>query len=180
VTFTVTEVADGGMPFHVRIPGWARSARVSVNGEAISDPAPGQYAVIDREWQVGDTIEVLLPMPVRILRANRLAEEITNQVAVQRGPVVYCLESSDVDAGIPLERLALRRHARLEAIDGEVQGHRLRVIPLELELLPEGGDDLYEDISEAELARTRSRLIPYFAWGNRGPSEMSVWLPVVW
>ncbi|GAB3612520.1 glycoside hydrolase family 127 protein [Humibacter ginsengisoli] len=181
VTFTVTEVVDGGMPFHARIPGWARSARLSVNGETVPNPASGRYAVIDREWRIGDTIDLLLPMPVRILRANRLAEEITNQVAVQRGPVVYCLESTDVVGDIPLERLALRRDARLEAVEGEVEGHQLRVIPLELTVLPEGGNGgLYEDIDGAELTSTRSRLIPYFAWGNRGPSEMSVWLPVVW
>lgn len=181
VSFTVTGVSGGGLPLHLRIPGWARSAELRVNGAPPTAPALGGYARIDREWSVGDVVELRLPMPVRMLRGNRLAEEITNQVAVQRGPVVYCLESTDLSEDIPLERLALRRGSRLVAAPAEVSGHAVFDIPVELAVLPEGGrDGLYQDISESPLATTRARLIPYFAWGNRGPSEMSVWLPVVW
>jgi DUF1680 family protein len=169
------------MPLHLRIPGWARNARLTVNGEQLPSPASGNYARIERDWRVGDVIELVLSMPARVLRANRLAEEITNQVAVQRGPVVYCLESTDVVPGIPLERLALRRSTRLVTTPGEVAGRKMPVIPVKLAVLPEGGtDELYEDIGDAELTDIRSRLIPYFAWSNRGASEMSVWLPVVW
>lgn len=187
VRFTVTETVDVGVPrpvrvpLHVRIPGWARSAQLTVNGEPLPAPSSGTYARIERNWKVGDVVELRLPMPVRILRANRLAEEITNQVVVQRGPIVYCLESVDVPDGLPLERLALRRDARLEARESEVAGHVVWGIPVELTVLPEGGSDgLYEDISASPLTATSARLIPYFTWGNRGPSEMSVWLPVVW
>ncbi|HKU11117.1 MAG TPA: beta-L-arabinofuranosidase domain-containing protein [Sinomonas sp.] len=181
VRFTVTEVDEGGLPLHLRVPGWARTAELSVNGEPLQAPSPGTYTRIERVWQVGDVVELRLPMPVRILRGNRLAEEITNQVAVQRGPVVYCLESVDVPDGLPLERLALRRGTRFEAEEAQVAGHTVREIPVQLTVLPEGGaDGLYEDLSEAPLAATWARLVPYFTWGNRGPSEMSVWLPVVW
>jgi DUF1680 family protein len=181
VRFTVSGVEGPAMPLHLRISGWARNARLTVNGEQLPSPASGSYARIERDWRVGDVIELVLSMPARVLRANRLAEEITNQVAVQRGPVVYCLESTDVVPGIPLERLALRRSTRLVTTPGEVAGRKMPVIPVKLAVLPEGGtDELYEDIGDAELTDIRSRLIPYFAWSNRGASEMSVWLPVVW
>jgi DUF1680 family protein len=181
VRFTVTEAVDSGLPLHLRIPGWAASANLSVNGESLEAPAPGSYARIDRTWRTGDVVELRLPMPVRILRANRLAEEISNQVAVQRGPIVYCLESIDVPDGLPLERLALRRDAPLVAAKAQMSGHAVCDISVELTVLPEGGSDgLYEDISRSALATTKARLIPYFTWGNRGPAEMSVWLPVVW
>ena len=181
VRFTVTEVVGRGLPLHLRIPGWAASADLSVNGESLEASTPGSYARIDRTWRAGDVVELRLPMPVRILRANRLAEEITNQVAVQRGPIVYCLESIDVPDGFPLERLALRRDARLVATKAQVSGHVVWDISVELTVLPKsGGDGLYEDISKSALTTTKAHLIPYFAWGNRGPSEMSVWLPVVW
>lgn len=186
IRLTVTGARSGGLPLQLRIPGWASSATLSVDGERLADPVPGSYARIERDWETGQVVELTLPMPVRILRANRLAEEVTNQVAVQRGPVVYCIESPDLADGLPLERFALRRDAAFEVApseappsgDGEI---RFPALVTELAVLPEGGtDDLYEDIGRAELETRPGRLIPYFAWGNRGPSEMSVWLPVVW
>ncbi|WP_243061703.1 glycoside hydrolase family 127 protein [Humibacter sp. RRB41] len=181
VRFTVEEATDGGIPVRLRIPGWSRGASLLVNGEPAEVSAPGSYVKIDREWRAGDTIVLSIPMPSRVIRANRLAEEVTNQVAVQRGPVVFCLESTDLPAGMPLERIALRRGTELQAEDGEVAGHRMQVIPVSLSVLPRGGtDSLYEDLSDDELEVVETRLIPYYAWGNRGQSEMSVWLPVVW
>ena len=98
--------------------------------------APGTYTRIDRDWSVGDVVELTLPMPVRVLRGHRLAEEITNQVAVQRGPVVYCLESADLPDGVALEQVALRRGATLTPVDAEVAGHRVIVLEGEFAVLP--------------------------------------------
>ncbi|GAB3398393.1 glycoside hydrolase family 127 protein [Humibacter soli] len=181
VRFTVEDATDGGLPVHLRIPGWARGATLTVNGERVDASGPGTYTRLERDWQAGDTIELNLPLRTRVLRANRLAEEVTNQVAVQRGPVVYCLESTDLPAGMPLERIAFRRGTELTAVAGEIAGHPLQVIPVSLAVLPEGGTgSLYEDLSDDDLETVETRLIPYFAWGNRGASEMSVWIPVVW
>jgi uncharacterized protein len=181
IRLTVTSAAGGGLPLNLRVPGWAAAATLSVDGERVPDPAPGGYARLEREWTPGQVVELTLPMPVRILRANRLAEEVTNQVAVQRGPVVYCLESKDLPEGLPIERMALRRDASFEVAESQLDGVRFRELLTELAVLPDGGtDELYEDVGGAELTSIPARLIPYFAWGNRGPSEMSVWLPVVW
>ncbi|MGN6127307.1 MAG: glycoside hydrolase family 127 protein, partial [Humibacter sp.] len=74
-----------------------------------------------------------------------------------------------------------RRGTELTAVAGEVAGHAMQVIPVSLAVLPEGGTgSLYEDLSDNDLETVETRLVPYFAWGNRGASEMSVWLPVVW
>lgn len=181
VRFTVEEAVEDGMPVRLRVPGWTRGASLLVNDETMDAPAPGAYVRIDRAWRTGDTITLTLPMPSRVVRANRLAEEVTNQVAVQRGPVVYCLESSDLPDGLPLERVALRRGTTLTPQAGEVDGHAMQVIPVTLAVLPAGGTDtLYEDLSDDALDTVDTRLVPYFAWGNRGASEMSVWLPLVW
>jgi len=118
---------------------------------------------------------------VRMLRAHRLAEEATNQVAVQRGPVVYAVESADLPAGVHLEQAALRRGASLTAVEDELEGHRIMALEGEIAVLPDAASDaLYDDFGSAEVGSASVRLIPYFAWGNRGPSEMSVWMPVVW
>jgi DUF1680 family protein len=181
VTFTVAAAQGGGLPLHLRIPGWSSDAGISVNGERVAASAPGTYSRLDREWRVGDVVELTLPMPVRVLRGHRLAEEITNQVAVQRGPVVYCLESADLPDGVVLEQVALRRTTTLTPVDAQVAGHRAVVLEGDLALLPGAEDDgLYADLADAEVGTFPGRLIPYFAWGNRGPGEMSVWLPLVW
>ncbi|MET0813327.1 MAG: beta-L-arabinofuranosidase domain-containing protein, partial [Microbacterium sp.] len=180
IAFTVVEAAGSGIPLHLRIPGWSRDATLEVNGERVGISAPGTYATIEREWRVGDEIVLDLPMPVRVLRAHRLAEEATNQVAVQRGPVVYCLESADLPEGVVLEQAALRRGAELRATEAEVAGTRLVTLEAEIAVLPRSPEALYADVSDDVVDTASVRLIPYFAWGNRGPGEMSVWLPFVW
>lgn len=181
IAFTVTAASEGGVPVHLRIPGWSSGATLTVGGEAHPVSAPGTYTRIERSWAEGDVIVLTLPMPVRTLRGHRLAEEITNQVAVRRGPVVYALESTDLPDGVVLEQAALRRGTRFEPVPGEIAGVPLTVLEAEIAVIPDADEDaLYADVDEAALRSAPGRLIPYFAWGNRGPSEMSVWLPVVW
>lgn len=181
ITFTVTAAAEGGLPVHLRIPGWSTGATITVNGEAVAASEPGTYTRLERTWAEGDVIVLTLPMPVRVLRGHRLAEEITNQVAVRRGPVVYALESTDLPDGVVLEQAAVRRGASFEMTTGEIAGSSVTVLTTQLAVIPDADEDaLYADLDEAALQTVPVTLIPYFAWGNRGPSEMSVWLPVVW
>lgn len=181
IAFTVTDAAGSGLPVHVRIPGWSDGATLRVNGEETAVSAPGSYTRIEREWTEGDVIELVLPMPVRVLRGHRLAEEITNQVAVRRGPVVYALESVDLPEGVVLEQAALRRGTGFAAVSTEMDGVAITALDTEITVIPgAAGDSLYDDLDGAALTTAPARLIPYFAWGNRGRSEMSVWLPVVW
>ncbi|NYD67523.1 glycoside hydrolase family 127 protein [Agromyces atrinae] len=178
IAFEVLE-ATGVAAIRLRIPGWSSGATITVNGEPVEVSEPGTYTSVEREWSAGDRLNLTLPMPVRMLRANRLAEEVTNQVALQRGPLVYALESHDAP-GAALENIALRRGTAFSPVDIEQGGRRLVAIDAEAVVLPDAGDDLYSDIDDAAVQTTPIRLIPYFAWGNRGASEMSVWLPVVW
>ncbi|MVA74691.1 hypothetical protein GC722_01380 [Auraticoccus sp. F435] len=181
VELTVTDAVAGGMPLHLRIPGWCTGATLRVDGEPVEVSAPGTHTVLDREWRPGDRIELTLPMPVRVLTGHRLAEEVTNQVAVTRGPLVYCLESPDLPEGVRLEQVALRRGVRLTEVETEVAGHRVLALTGEGVVLPAADDDqLYRDLPDDPLGTVALRLLPYYTWGNRGPSEMSVWLPLAW
>lgn len=181
ITFTVTDARGPAVPLRLRVPGWSRDATLTVGGEAIGITDPGTYARIDRAWAIGDVIVLDLPMPARVLRAHRLAEETANQVAIQRGPVVYCVESADLPDGVLLEQAALRRGADLRPVEIEVSGRRLVALQTELAVLPApDADALYADLGDESVGEASVRLVPYFAWGNRGPGEMSVWLPVVW
>lgn len=180
IRFTVTG-AEGRIPLHLRIPGWSTDAVLTVNGDPVAVTAPSSYTRIERDWSTGDVVELTLPMPVRVLRGHRLAEETTNQVAVRRGPVVYCLESADLPDGVVLEQAALRRGAGFTPIEAEIAGHAVVTLETEIAVLPPTDDDaLYADLADVEPSSTVVRLVPYYAWGNRGAGEMSVWLPLVW
>jgi DUF1680 family protein len=172
--------ADAGVDLQVRIriPGWARdepvpsdlytfadasdsSPSLTVNGEATALEMDGGFAVVDRTWSHGDALELTLPMPVRRVAAHPRVENNAGRLAIQRGPLVYAVEAIDnggaaLDVALPGDALLTTEHRR-EMLGGVtvVRGQASRDgEPLEL------------------LA------VPYFAWANRGPGEMAVWLPV--
>ena len=175
-------VSAGAQPvaLKLRIPDWAAGASVRLNlGPAEDGGQPGHYFEIRRVWQPGDMVDLDIPMPVRLMAANPNVEEDINHLAVQRGPVVYCLESQDLPPGVKLADLLISgTSAWIEPydqhlLDGVVvlQGSMLARQPQ-----PWNGR-LYQEYQPSELKPIKVKLIPYSVWQNRGPSEMSVWLP---
>lgn len=179
------ETIDSADPFaiRVRIPGWATGATATVNGTASANaPVPGEYLFMKRSWQPGDTIELNLPMPGRLMQAHPKAEQLRNQVAVMRGPMLYCLESKDLPEGVDLnnvyvpEDIQLKPTAAAELPFGIVSLTGEAFYRQE----PAWNTDLYREVARISAEPLSIRMIPYFAWANRGPAAMSVWLPVVW
>ncbi len=100
----------------LRVPGWANGASVRVNNSpADFSPSPESYFEIKRVWKTGDFVDLDLPMPVRLMEANPLVEEDLNQVAIQRGPIVYCLESPDLPAGVKISDALIPSDMKLTA-----------------------------------------------------------------
>ncbi len=167
--------------FKLRIPGWTDGSTVKVNNEQ-EKPAKDEkgFCEIRRKWKAGDRIELDLPMATKLIQANPLVEEITNQVAIQRGPIVYCLESIDLPKGVELEEVLIPQNIRFrETYDANLlQG----VIFLEgtavAKQSEKWGNVLYREVDTGPTKEFELRLIPYYAWANRGPTEMSVWLPL--
>jgi len=165
----------------LRIPGWTKDAALTIAGTPLKEPLlPGTYFKLNRLWKPGDVLELQLPMPARMLQAHPLVEEARNQVAVQRGPLVYCLESPDLPAGVKVSDVVLPRGSEWKPrVENELLGS---VVVLEsvaaagVESRWEG--QLYRDLPAEKTRPINVKLIPYFAWSNRGPSEMSVWLPL--
>ena len=164
----------------LRIPNWANGASVRINDSpADFSPQPESYFEIRRAWKAGDFVDLDLPMPVRLMEANPLVEEDLNQVAVQRGPVVYCLESPDLPRGVKISDVLIPSDMKLIArydqrlLDGVVvlEGKAL-TMPDE-----NWGGKLYREFQPQEPKPFNVRFIPYSTWQNRGPSEMSIWLP---
>lgn len=160
-----------------RIPGWCSGAVIKVNGEAlqIDSILNKGYAEIKRVWSSGDHIEITLPMPVERIQANPNVRADSGKIAIQRGPVVYCIE--EADNGQNLNDICLPRDAKLEA-------------HFEYELL-QGvtvitGEAVRSDCSnwngalyrraEYNFVPFKMKAVPYYAWCNRKPGEMLVWL----
>ena len=139
----------------------------------------GGYVEVHRAWQAGDFVDLDLPMPVRLMEANPLVEETLNQVALQRGPVVYCLESPDLPRGMKISEVRIPGDMELHArFDSHLLGG---VVVLDGKVLTRAGEDwsgkLYRAVQPEKIQTNSVKFIPYSVWQNRGPSEMSVWLP---
>jgi len=181
VKLTFDAAPDAAFALRLRIPAWAAGATLTVNGQRWDgEVTPGRYAELRRTWKAGDAVELTLPMAARLVQAHPLVEEARGQVAVQRGPLVYCLESTDLERGVRLLDVALPRGVELKprfdaALLGGVtvlEGTAERAVE------PAWGGELYRDLPADDRKPTPVRLVPYFAWGNRGKSEMGVWLPL--
>jgi len=181
VRIKILECGQNEFSLKLRIPGWAQSASVRINdGLADNSPKPQSYFEIQRRWHPGDFVDLDLPMPARLIQANPLVEEDLNQLAVQRGPVVYCLESPDLPRNANISDVLIPQDIRLTA---RYDRHLLDgVAVLEGQALFHPQIDwtgtLYRDFKPGELKPFAIRFIPYSVWQNRGPSEMSVWLPM--
>jgi DUF1680 family protein len=167
----------------LRIPSWAKDATVRLNGNpAELHPTPDSYCELRRSWHPGDVFDLDIPMSPRLIEANPFVEETLNQVTIQRGPMIYCLESSDLpsrpqtsirDIFIPANIHLVARFDRhllngIVLLEGKALSHPAA----------NWNSQLYRELQPAPLQPINLRFIPYFAWANRGPSEMTVWLPV--
>ena len=173
VKITVAPERAAEFALHVRVPGWARNqpvpgdlygylresqkATLKVNGEQKALDLEKGFARLRRTWREGDVIELDLPMPVRRILCHERVANNAGKVALERGPIVYCVEG--VDNGGKLRDLVLpddaplRAEYRQDVLNGVVVV-RSQVSGKERELVA----------------------VPYYAWSHRGVGEMAVWL----
>lgn len=179
IRIDVTAAPAAVISIKLRIPQWAASGAVSVNGEPPRPTTPGGFHEIRRHWRIGDRVELSLPMPAVLLEANPLVEENRNQVAVKRGPLVYCLESTDLPPEIRVQDVALPRDSEFAAVHEADLLNGVTVLRGEALARPprDWKGKLYQPADPSPARRIPVTLIPYYAWSNRGPSEMTVWLP---
>jgi DUF1680 family protein len=151
---TITLACDASPAFEllVRLPGWAKGASVKVNGQDAAERIERGYAVLSGTWHSGDRVELNLPMPIERVHADPRVKANVGRVALQRGPVVYCVESADNKGST--HELRLPTTATLSTID------RAGLL---------GGVTVIQ-------SDTGLTAIPYYAWDNRAPGQMDVWV----
>jgi hypothetical protein len=178
------EVKSGGdFGIFLRIPAWCEEgASLEVAGERFGKALmPGSYAEIRREWQAGDKVRLRLPMPARRLEAHPYSVDTSGRVALMRGPLLYCVEKVD-NPGFDLRDLVLGDEADFtgsfepELLNGVVilQG-RASVVPPDLGWQHR----LYRQKTAAPAPAPHTvnlTAVPYYAWANRDPGQMLVWL----
>lgn len=164
----------------LRIPGWCNGASLLVNGKpADVKIIPATYAELKGRWKSGDKLTLLLPMPVKFIEANPLVEEARNQVAVKRGPIVYCLESVDLPTDRKIFDIALSAKTVLKPAPIKIENSDIMSLTGEADMRNEDGwkNSLYREVSTKNNGSARIRLIPYYAWDNRGHNDMETWIP---
>jgi DUF1680 family protein len=181
IKLSIRKASEFAFDINLRIPGWASNATIRINGEEYPvKTIAGTYATLNRIWKKGDIIELNLPMPARLMEANPLVEETRNQTAVMRGPIVYCIESPDL-VGKSIFDVVIPSNIQLKPVNEKIAGAQITFLQGEalLQSPKDWNTDLYQPInSKNNLQKINIKLIPYFAWGNRGKSEMTVWIPL--
>ncbi|MCB0520721.1 MAG: glycoside hydrolase family 127 protein [Lewinellaceae bacterium] len=188
VTIRVEPEKPNTFTLKVRIPGWAQGDAVPfdlysfpkhddskvyifLNGKSLPVTIRHGYAIMERKWKKGDQVEIALPMPVRQVAANSKVAADADRLALQRGPLMYCLEGKDQ----PDDRILNIMVNDLDDISTKFEPDMLGGLPtlsfdgflVKKKSAPDQGD----------LQKMRLKAIPYFAWANRGMDNMLVWLP---
>jgi uncharacterized protein len=170
----------------VRIPGWTESAKVAVNGQAVAGATAGQYLPIRRRWTAGDTVMMQFNMAPQVLEANAQVVENNGRVAVQRGPLVYCMEQIDQGEGVALKDVALSAgkdssNKFEEKFEKDLLGGVLvlRHPGAVYEESADRGSLYFSHKAPPRKSRPVSlTFIPYYAWANRVQTPMQVWTPM--
>ncbi len=185
VEIAVTPDAPRTFSLFLRIPGWCAGARAWVNGEPAGvEGQPGRYLELRREWRAGDRVQLSLPMPARRVECHPHVASNAGRAALARGPLIYCLEGVD-HPGRDLRDLVLPADASLQArFEPELLGG-VTVLAGEARWGPPVGWEsrLYRpapsgsgDLTAPSGEPVAIRAVPYYAWANREPGPMQVWI----
>ncbi len=184
VRIIVEQAPTSEVTFKLRVPGWLRDgATLRVNGRPFATTIkPGSYADVTRAWKTGDTVDFDMTFKPTLWEANPLVEETLGQVTLKCGPLVYCVESNDLPAGVRLKDVVVNLGARssFEAKRESISGASLVTLSfdaLALQRADWSDRELYREVGSHTPSPVRIKAVPYYAWGNRGDTEMTVWLP---
>ncbi len=179
VTVTVESAPGPSWTLALRVPGWADGATLTVNGEPAGGTATDGWWDVDRVWQAGDAVLLTLPLAVRFTAADPRLDAVRGAVALERGPLVYCLEGVD-HPGHRLDDIVVNPSAtpRDEAQDGELGPVVVVHTDGTERARPAAAWWPYGPTVPASTGQPLTlTAVPYFAWGNRAEGSMRIWVP---
>jgi DUF1680 family protein len=181
IRVSVDETPEDEWTLSLRVPAWAEGATLTVKGDQ-QQPTAGSYARLRRTWDAGETVELVLPMEVRLTAADERIDAVRGCVAIERGPLVYAVEHVDQPDGVVVDDLRVdvtgpRTPEHRPDLLGGVTAIRLRGRARRHETAPWPYPALAETASAADDDPVEITAVPYFAWANRGIGPMRVWLP---
>lgn len=164
-----------------RIPGWCKKYQIKVNGISPHNYVDREngYIGLKGKWKSADKIELLLDMPATLIESNPLVEETRNQVTVKRGPIVYCLESADM-ANQSVFDIAIPSSIKFQQAPMKIDNGNIMALTGEAKLIQHNKweNTLYKEVNTT-MKTIKIKLIPYYAWANRGKTDMTVWMPLI-
>ena len=164
--------SDGVFGIALRIPGWCKKAKVYVNQKERKLELHKGYVYLKENWKSGDEIALKLPMEIKTYRANPQVVSACGRVAVMRGPIVYCAEGLD-NEDKPLKDICLLQEKEAQLVEVNIANLKMPGICMPA-IYTMNFEELYCD-GEVEKKEMVLNMIPYFAWANRGISEMTTW-----
>lgn len=183
VVMTIEPEKEGEFALRLRIPGWAEESpvptdlysftspssakyEVKVNGKKANVMTGNGYATIKREWKKGDKVELSLPMEVKRVRAHENVADDKGKLAIQRGPVMFCLEGQDQPDSLVFDKFIPSTAAFTEKFEPRLLNGVMTLTATGKKLLADGS-----------TVDTSLKAIPYCTWNNRGADQMAVWIP---
>ncbi len=189
INLQIDPVKKSFFGLYLRIPGWmqgktytnglyeydnfkANNYTIKVNGKEVVTKVESGYLVIEREWKMGDQVTYDLPMQVNRLVSSADLKFDNNRVAIQRGPIVYCVEGADNDN--KAWNFILPSTVDFEISDQTILDEPIKALSAMVPLLSVSADG-----SSLQTEKKKITAIPYYTWANRGKNEMQVWLPTI-
>jgi DUF1680 family protein len=179
IAVTVVESPPTAWALSLRLPAWTTQDQIAINGVTSPAQVKNGYVLVERAWTAGDQVVLNLDIEPRVTSGNRKIDAVRGCVAIERGPLVYCIEAVD-NASFDLAGISIKTAGPLQetpiddlpAVPAVVAQGVLRV-PVEPE------DLLYQDVDSREVIETSVDVVavPYFLWANRGGGPMRVWIP---
>jgi DUF1680 family protein len=150
------------------VPGSPKDFNLRINGEKFSYKIEKGYAIIDRQWNMSDEVEISMNMPVRMIRADGKVAACSGRVAIERGPIVYCSEGFDNAERVLSKSILLDTDFEMSTCD--ILGNAYPTIKVKCMAVSKR-----DALGKVTVKPDVLNLIPYFAWGHRGANEMQVW-----
>lgn len=174
---------DARTTFKIRVPSWVEEGSITVgtsDKKIITNEDANHYISITLDTLMEGKIDINFEMPARLTISHPMVEENTNQVAVEKGPLVYCIESMDTELDT-LDDLVILPGTDFKQVPLVIDNRVIIALETQMFQLKRNGYDrnqLYQTLKETTMKQIEVRLIPYFVWDNRGFGEMKIWIPL--